>query len=405
MKTLRPLVALSIVLSLALSGYAAPAPFKPHQRHAKVLSQEGTGYQVSNVRWGFPDETQRNPIFRTTRIDPKKVKEIYYWSEAMPPEWIAAHGMLAFVMEDETGVQAEDGSQAAGFCLSVEARVREDQKYHVLKGLKRTYSLVYQLSTLRDRLDYSIGTLKRTIHQYRLDLSPEARVQLTKNALEISGQTRDDEWYHTSRNSCITNAIKVINTVLEKKRRLRLWTIPKVLHNVRVTVPKLATRYLEKRKVGKYVGAIKPEMAAVSLPVGDPVHHISLQRLKSVPDPIAVSEFVATIRELIGTEKEILRMVAENSPEREVRETLAVYKRRIPVLITRALDQVLESKQVLLPFLIEQTPEATPALARFARALRGHLIALDPSEKEALGEELLAKVHERATEFLGQRLD
>ncbi len=236
-----------IIITLLTALLCAPlvclgGDFCREQKHATVVSNE-RNIVINGVRWGFHGEDLA-PRFKRTTIDPTKVVEVYYWSENFPPEWLAAHGMLAFVMEGEDGVVAEDGERDGGIALSVEAHLRKGENYNLVRGLGKHFPLVYQLSTLSDRLQKSLVMAKNRVSSFRLKLTDEQKENLLRNVLEAAAEERKDVLYNTLTNSCVTNACKMINTVVPEKQQLNQWVIPGKLVNMAVSYPKFTYRSL-----------------------------------------------------------------------------------------------------------------------------------------------------------------
>ena len=240
---------LTLVLCIAPISHAL-ASFNNLQRPATLVEKSKGAFVLDGFRWGV-DENM-DPIFKRTTIQPELIKDIYYWSENFPPEWLAAHGMLGFVMKNKHGVVAEDGTRDIGFAVSIEARTRTDQKYSLFKGLKRGeegFQLIYQVSGYTDVMQVRVSKRKHTLEQYRLLLTEEQKIKMVKNALNLSIEDWQDEFYHTLKKSCVTGALEIINTVLPEDNKIKFWIIPKLLVNLKVSFPKWSYKYLMEHKI------------------------------------------------------------------------------------------------------------------------------------------------------------
>ncbi|MCK5684584.1 DUF4105 domain-containing protein [bacterium] len=214
--------------------------------------------KVKNICWGR-DTVNKVNVYKNTTIKFGNVKEVYYVSQKFAPEWIAAHGMIAIIMKDDSSILCEDGRKARGLMLSVEAWRDKGVDYDIKTGLFKNFKLIFMMYTFEGRLQISSGISKNKLELARIDINDTQKQQLFNNIVKECLIDKTKIYYHSLTESCVTNAAKLINTVLEKKRRLRLWTIPKILPNIRVSMPVFITRYFCKKKIGIRMENIVPE--------------------------------------------------------------------------------------------------------------------------------------------------
>ena len=270
---------LTIVLLATLTIgalWADDRPFVDRQRQLEIVAEEGSVLTLDGVRWGFDDNDLEKPRFSRTTVDLSRVREVYYWSQRFNPEWLAAHGMLVFLMDSEDAIQGAQGQRDIGLVMTVEVHYRKGDSYSPIKGLGKNYRIIYQVTTVGDRIQWAMSMWNQEIRQYRLDLSPDKRKALFKNALVESAVDRKDEWYNTVTNSCVSNAFRVINSVVEKKRKLHLWRIPKILFNMQIGLPNVAPGYLCRRGVGVQEPTIERDCTHVSFPTKTGSYHIDV---------------------------------------------------------------------------------------------------------------------------------
>lgn len=225
-------------------------PENPDMKQVKLISRNEVSQEVKlqNICWGW-DRKDRVSEYKNTTIKLGNVKEIYYVSEKFPPEWLAAHGMLAIIMKDDSSVQCEDGRKARGVMLSVEAWRDKGVPYDIKTGLFKNFKLIYMMYTFEGRLDITCAVRKHKLELARIDINHEQKQQLLDNIITECLVDRSLVYYNSLTESCVTNCALLVNTVLEKKRQLRLWTIPKILPNIRVSMPVFLTRYFCKKKI------------------------------------------------------------------------------------------------------------------------------------------------------------
>lgn len=226
------------------------------QRQCHLVAETEHTMVVDDFRWGRVEvgEPRLKFAYQRTTIHLDRIAEVHYWSENFPPKWLAAHGQLVFVMDGQEGLVGADGTGDIGMVFSVEAHLQEGQSYSPLWGLdpRGHYGMIHMLTTLSDRIQRSALIYGHSMDAYRLLLDPDQRRELARLAIRTASQPRPHERYHTTRKSCVTETIRVLNKVLPRPRRIRLWTIPGVLHNLRISHPKWTPGLLIERGLAEH---------------------------------------------------------------------------------------------------------------------------------------------------------
>ncbi|PLX16463.1 MAG: hypothetical protein C0601_10120 [Candidatus Muiribacterium halophilum] len=236
-----------LILLLTITSIYSLAPLRPDQRQIDLTIKDNGNMVVKNFRFGFPDGTFDSAEFRTATIDPNKIKDVYYWSKDFPPKYIGAHGMLMFLMKDFNGIVTDRGEKEIGLVMSVEAWLRTDQEYSIIKGVKPgNYPIIYTVTGYTDGIQRAINVGGLTIGQYKLKLNDDQKKDLLIRTLKKAASVRDES-YNTVVNSCVSTVFDLINEVVPKKKRLKKWIIPYVLLNPRVILPRLAPGYLQSK--------------------------------------------------------------------------------------------------------------------------------------------------------------
>lgn len=226
---------------LSLGGYA------PNSRQPVLLREQPDRFELDGVRWGYGGGDGA-PEFARTFVQKGAVKDVYYWSENFPPEWIAAHGMLMFVMEDPQALRHEGGRTSIGLALTVEARLPVGERYSIVAGALGRFRLVHLLTTLEDRLQQAILEKDHSIDVYRLPLAPGEKQALLEAAIRGAVTPREPERYNSVLRNCVTEVVDLLDEVLPDDRApgsFRLGEVP----DLRAIVPKVALRWLLKRGV------------------------------------------------------------------------------------------------------------------------------------------------------------
>ena len=300
MKSMKSCLLILVLLTLCstslFAGVGSQKPWHINQRPPVLLSQERDKMVVDNIRWGFTGEEADKPNFQKVTIDPTKIKDILFWTENFPPEWLAAHGMIAFIFEDDSAVVAEDGTRDIGFVLSVEARLKHDQSYDLLKGLGKNFGLVYLLTSYTDRVQFAVAMRKHSISQFKLKLTKEQKIDLVRNTIVKSAENRDEVWYNTLTESCVTHATECINTVLPDEKRISVYRVGRTVPNILVSFPKTTGRYMILKGVAERHAPLSKTTKQLTFPMSNGEDYvIDLRRLPGYGIPLKVLPFVENL--------------------------------------------------------------------------------------------------------------
>ncbi|MCO4783212.1 MAG: DUF4105 domain-containing protein [Candidatus Cloacimonetes bacterium] len=108
--------------------------------------------------------------------------------------------------------------------ISYEGKRKDDQNFNPLVGLFKVYPSIFVMSTFEDLL-VKISTFFNGMEIYDLDLSDSQKKALLTNYLKaaLDTETLKNERYHTTRNSCVTNMFKLLNSVLPEGKQVQEW--------------------------------------------------------------------------------------------------------------------------------------------------------------------------------------
>jgi hypothetical protein len=262
------LLALLAMFTTTASAPAAPpveAGFSPRARHPVVVERAPEAYALDGVRWGFrvPDGA---PEFVRATARRGAVREVFWWSENFPPEWIAAHGGLVFLFDDPAALRTSDGRRSIGLVLSVEARLPVGDRFSLVRGTTGRFRLVHMLTSVEDRLQQAVKEKNHSIDVYRLELSGPERQALFDAAVEGAVEGREPERYHTITNNCVTTLVDLLTRTLSPARAprtLRLFGLP----DPRSIIPKITLGWLQKEGIlSARLAQISSETGALEFP-------------------------------------------------------------------------------------------------------------------------------------------
>jgi hypothetical protein len=351
-------------------------PFVPRQRQSRLVHEDEERMVIEEFRWAWEDqgEPRLTPTFTTATIFPERIAEVFWWSERFAPKWLAAHGQLAFVMDGAGGVQAEDGREADGFIYSVEGHFRKGQVYNPLRGLhpNSEYGIIHMLTTLRDRLQQAHVIYNHSMDVYRLLLNPEQKAELVRRALRRASTPRRQLRYHTTRRSCVTESMKLLNQVLPEEHQLPLWTVPGVLHNLRISLPQRTPEYLVEHGLAEYVRSWEEDVGEVRLPrgEGEPLRlHVAGLIGTRAPGPVRALE--SALHQYVTAAQALRTLEAQEGDEDGA--ALSTERAALEATLADALEAVVELAAAdpaeTVPYLLGLERPDTPQAATLARAV------------------------------------
>lgn len=371
--------------TLGPAATAGSPQYLARQKQPVLVESRGDAIVVDQFRWGHvvtEGSAKREPRFQRTTIRPEQIGEVYWWSERFPPKFLAAHGQLAFVMKDETGVVGVDGASDPGFIVSFEARFKQGQIYNPVKGLKRgAYGSIVLATTLRDRIQRSIHFYGHSMDTFRLRLSQDQKVALVRKALEFAARNRDGEGYHTTRNSCITAAVDILNEVLPEGKRLKKWIIPGVLHNPKISLPRSAPEYLIARGLADPVVAWPNPLRVLELPAGEGrVHRIDARDIPGSGIPQSLLAFEEALFQL-GSRAESLagllslqRTMPPSDPRFvKFQAEIGPVQDEVGAALEAAVELAVLDPARTVGFYLKRRPPSSPAITAFEKALAKRL--------------------------------
>ena len=204
-------------------------PFRFDQRQPlHVYTEPRAGkqplYYFNDVRWTQEDRPEgrkfgRRAYFTSAVVDLEKVKGAYFCMKPFAPKFLAGHAAVLLEFEPG-GFRNLDGEESEGFVISYEAYLRVTQQYELIGGqFGRKFRIIYVVGTWRDFLIRSIRFGDSVVKRWKLDLTKD---QLKTLALEIGKVVLADhsaEHYNTTRASCITAALRLLNVLLPERER------------------------------------------------------------------------------------------------------------------------------------------------------------------------------------------
>ncbi|PKL49977.1 MAG: hypothetical protein CVV42_04775 [Candidatus Riflebacteria bacterium HGW-Riflebacteria-2] len=234
-------------------------PLKQRQRPAKMVSYSNGVMTIDNIRWGqkpgqsnLADPGLAEHLFRTIRLKPELVDNVYFCLKPFKPKFIAAHALMIFTFKPDAIITTKN-EQTQGLILTIEAWQRVNQKFSLTDGLKNMFGSSWILTSYEDYME-EIKVRKEEIILYPAILTHDQKKKLVEECVKYASVNREGEYYNTVTNNCTNNLVVMLNRVLEAKRKVNMWWLPNMVYNLKATVPVAVPKMLIKK------GILKNEM-------------------------------------------------------------------------------------------------------------------------------------------------
>ena len=200
----------------------------PALRHIELKEHIGNLWLIDNFRNGYAEsDPEQTPIWTSAMIDTSKVlgAKMMINTFTVKVGFVnvkAGHAQMLFEFEDG-GVELPN-QKINTLVNSFEAFRGKGVKYGLVKGIQDAYDSVYVMSTYEDAIQKA-RTSYEDVTLFELNLSREQVKQLLINSIITAADKAGliDTPYHTTRNSCVTNQIKLVNTVVDPEQRIKEW--------------------------------------------------------------------------------------------------------------------------------------------------------------------------------------
>lgn len=202
---------------------------------------EGDEVTIRNVRdfnWRSTRDYDEKWIDLKVSLD--RVSKIWFVLEYFDPSRRQmAHTIMSFEMEDGTRL-----------ACSIEVRREKGEKYHPIRGMLKSYELIYVWATERDIIGVRTRCRKKSVtHLFEaVVLGPGNERRMLESYLRRTNKlSTDPEWYNTITNTCTTNIVRHVNEVYPGR-------VPRALS---ILLPGLSPGLLQRNNLVKMTGSVE----------------------------------------------------------------------------------------------------------------------------------------------------
>lgn len=200
-------------------------------QYARLINRTANSFTISNIRWGIKSKNpkqmsveERDYYWQTAKIRTDMVDQVYYMIKPFFPKIIAGHGYTLITFKPG-GFVGPDNSRPEGLAVSYEIFKEQGQRLKdidfVHKGTHDFYGIGAVLATWENYAAVDCDLNGHELTPYRINFSAEQKSQFLTLLLEDALKDRSKEFYHTIRNSCVTNQVRVINEVIPESKRIK----------------------------------------------------------------------------------------------------------------------------------------------------------------------------------------
>lgn len=198
-------LALTFILSVFLKQPSHTRDWSPDQAILPSVLVTDSSITISNIRnFSYESPTSWTEAYYDKTVHLSDIVSLDYIVEPFGT-FGAAHTFLSFGFKDNTYLS-----------FSVEIRKENGESFSALKGLIRTYEIMYVIADERDVITLRANHRKNPVYLYPVDASAE---NIQKLFLDMVSRVNEieqyPEFYNTITNNCIINIAQHINNISE----------------------------------------------------------------------------------------------------------------------------------------------------------------------------------------------
>lgn len=209
------------LLGFGLWQYYLTAPmngdWQPHIAIMPTAEIHDNLVEITNVRnFRYSAEEDASVVnYYNQSYDLDKLSRIWYINEPFTETKSAAHTFLSF--------EFSDGKYLT---ISIEARKLKGQDYDIVKGLFRTYPLMYIVADERDTIMVRANVRKNNVYLYPVKTTPaKARLVLIDMLETMNDLAIHPRWYNTLTANCTSLIAHHVNRVTPHKLPFWSWQL------------------------------------------------------------------------------------------------------------------------------------------------------------------------------------
>ena len=250
----------------ALEGLEPSDKIRGLQRDPRLAAREGGTFKLDNIGWAMEHDgdgaiardAEGNLIsvwHSGVRVDASKLLNAYFVKKtALKPVRYGDHGMLMFTFAPG-GAVAPDGSETNSLVVSLDAYYNDPERmvYSPVDALRGRYQVYYSIQTSERyselKFNYNEFGMPNdlVLVPYRLNLDRAELERLLENAIAKATDNNKGEMYSLFYNSCANSALSLINSAVNKDRKIKEGWLPELVYRTQATLPDTMARLMVKR--------------------------------------------------------------------------------------------------------------------------------------------------------------
>ena len=197
-----------VILAISLIWYSSIKPSNDRdwaldQARLPYAEIENNSVKVFNVRnFTYKNTTSYTPSYYNKTYDLSKLDSLWYIVEPFSDWEGAAHTFLSFGFGNEY------------LALSVEIRKEKGEDFSAIRGLFKTYELMYVLGDERDLIKLRSNYRQDKVFLYPVKTQKETIEAVFLDVIKRTNKLKESpEFYNTLTNTCTTNVANHANNI------------------------------------------------------------------------------------------------------------------------------------------------------------------------------------------------
>jgi hypothetical protein len=213
-RILAMIAAIAVLLGAILVLRETPSnqrDWSPDQAVLAYAERHGPLVTVHDIRnFQYASETQYTKAYYDKTFDLRQLDSVWFFVEPFGGAG-AAHTFVSFGFADRDFL-----------AISIEIRKEKGESFSPLRGMLRRYEIMYVIGDERDLVKLRTNYRRDRVYLYPIRTTRERKVTMFLSMLRRANLLRaHPEFYNTLTNTCTTNLVEHVNTIVPSRIPLR----------------------------------------------------------------------------------------------------------------------------------------------------------------------------------------